>query len=339
MNAIEASFRQECLKNVEDSTPWLVFSDWLEENGQSALAAAYRNRRFRNSIGMEFVLVPAGSFWMGGGGSQPGKKQVAVAHDLYVGVYPVTQEQWQALMGNNPSYFSREGAGRDRVESIADAELKQFPVECVSRGDAKEFIRRLHHRETSSKWIYRLPTEVEWEYACRGGPATQHDCSFHYYFDQPSNDLSSDQANFDGHRPFGAGRKGTYLQRTTRVGSYKPNRLGIHDMHGNVWEWCQDVFQGFRRVARGGCWLLKAKDCQAPTAADFTRRTGTTTGAFAWSASCPALDPGSVHFFSGFGVSSFFLASLNLISCSGPFSTSRVLPVLSPPGTCAVDLT
>jgi len=186
VKAIEASFRQDCLNHVKDPTPWLVFSDWLEEDGQSALAAAYRNRRFRNSIGMEMVLIPAGTFWMGGGGGQPGEKQVAIAHDFSIGVYPVTQEQWWALMGNNPSHFSRAGEGWNRVESISDADLKQFPVESVSWVDAQEFLYRLNTREPSRDWEYRLPTAAQWEYSCRGGAASPHDCSFHFYFNQPT---------------------------------------------------------------------------------------------------------------------------------------------------------
>ncbi len=218
---------------------------------------------FTNGLGMKFVRVPAGTFWVGGGGGQPGDEQVEIPYDFYIGVYPVTQGEWQALMGSNPSWFSRTGNGKDQVKSIPDAELKQFPVENVSWEDAQEFIRRLNAREGNSKWVYRLPLEDEWEYSCRGGATSQADCSFHYYLDRPTNDLSSDQANFDGNYPFGSGRKGTYLQRTTKVSSYKPNRLGIYDMHGNVWEWCQDILQGSQRVIRGGSWRSRAEGCQA----------------------------------------------------------------------------
>jgi formylglycine-generating enzyme required for sulfatase activity len=99
--------------------------------------------------------------------------------------------------------------------------------------------------------VYRLPTEAEWEYSCRGGASSKEECSFHFYLDRPTNDLSSDQANF-----------GCAVGRTTKVGSYKPNRLGIYDMHGNIWEWCQDILQGSRRVIRGGSWD-DDEDCQA----------------------------------------------------------------------------
>src|SRR5262249_19815023 len=148
----------------------------------------------------------------------------------YLGVYPVTQEQWQSLMGNNPSYFPRAGDGKAQVQSISDVDLKRLPVELTSWDDAQEFIKRLNERVRESGWVYRLPTEEEWEYACRGGARSREDCSFHFYFQRPSNDLSSDQANFDGNYPFGNGKKGMYRKCTTKVGSFEPNRLGLFDM-------------------------------------------------------------------------------------------------------------
>jgi len=158
--------------------------------------------------------------------------------------------------------------------------LKQFPIECVSWEDVQEFLKRLNAREMESGVLHRLPTEAEWEYSCRGGSSSLKDCDFDYYFSQPSNDLSSGQANFKGSRPAGNAPKGKYLQRTTKVGSYQPNRLGIYDMHGNVWEWCQDWYDkeyytkdpgsdpkgpdgGTLRVLRGGSWGSSARLCRA----------------------------------------------------------------------------
>src|SRR6185369_1278188 len=99
------------------------------------------------------------------------------------------------------------------------------------------------------------PSDAEWEYACRGGANLQSDSAFHFYLGEPSNDLSSLQANFDGNYPEGKAEIGPYLERTTRVGSYRPNPLGLYDMLGNVWEWCSDRYEeGLPRVIRGGCW-------------------------------------------------------------------------------------
>jgi formylglycine-generating enzyme required for sulfatase activity len=215
-----------------------------------------------NSLGMRLVLVPRGTFWMGDRGRQ---RQVEVPHDFYIGVFPVTQEQCQAVMGGNPSYFSRHGGGSGKVTGISDADLKQFPVEQVSWDDVQEYLKRLNEREANSGLLYRLPTEAEWEYSCRGGATSQHDCSFDFYFSQPTNDLSSEQANFNGNYPAGNALKGKYLERTTKVGSYKPNRLGIYDMHGNVWEWCEDHSEagGSARVFRGGSWRSRGVGCRA----------------------------------------------------------------------------
>jgi formylglycine-generating enzyme required for sulfatase activity len=123
---------------------------------------------------------------------------------------------------------------------------------------------RLNAREKSSGFLYRLPREAEWEYACRGGATSQEDCAFDFYFSQPTNSLSSAQANFDGNFPAGNAAKGQYLERTTKVGSYQPNRLGIYGMHGNVWEWCEDSYNGgSARVFRGGGWSGSGSECRA----------------------------------------------------------------------------
>lgn len=213
-------------------------------------ALAYRDGKlFVNSIGMEFAFVPKGTFWMGGGGGQCGSQQVTIPHDFYIGIYPVTQEEWYAVTGKTPSHFRRGGPGNDAVAGIPDGELKRFPVECVSWDDCQKFIKMLNDREQNtggffrkgSGWLYRLPREAEWEYICREGVSSQSHCSWHYYLSSPTNDLSPQQANF-----------GNSLGRTTKVGSYSPNRLGIYDLHGNVWEWCEDLHEnGSARVAPG----------------------------------------------------------------------------------------
>jgi formylglycine-generating enzyme required for sulfatase activity len=136
-------------------------------------------------------------------------------------------------------------------------------VERVSWVVVQKFVGTLQEGEKATgNWLYRLPTEEEWEYACRGGARSQEGCAFHFYFDRPTNDLSSDQANFNGDHPDGQGRKAAYLGHTTKVGSYQPNRLGIHDLHGNVWEWTDSV-RGSDRVVRGGGWSEGGALCRA----------------------------------------------------------------------------
>jgi uncharacterized protein (TIGR02996 family) len=262
MDLQDETFIQAILEHPEEDANWLVYADWLEERDDPR-AAHYRQRQLTNSIGMQFVLVPRGTFWMGGEGGKPGDKQVEMAYEFYLGIYPVTQAEWQVLMGSNPSYFSRTGHGKGKVKKIADADLKQFPVEQVSWDDAQEFIQKVNEQEKGrSGWLYRLPTEEEWEYACRGGARSEEDCSFDFYLDHPTNDLSSTQANFNGNHPAGGAAKGPYLQRTTKVGSYPPNRIGIHDLHGNVWEWTDSVV-GSDRVYRGGGWINLGSRCRA----------------------------------------------------------------------------
>jgi uncharacterized protein (TIGR02996 family) len=265
----DEAFLQALREHPEEEANWLVYADWLEERGDPR-AELYRHRRLTNSIGIEFVLVPRGTFWMGGGGGEPGDRQVEIANEFYLGVYPVTQGQWKAVMGSNPSWFSRSrswfssgGGGKDKVEKIADADLKQFPVEQVSWEDAQQFIRKLNKREKIlTGWEHRLPTEEEWEYACRGGASSKEECSFDFYLDRPSNDLSSTQANFNGNFPARSAARGPYLERSTKVGSYPPNRLGIYDLHGNVGEWTASV-RGSDRVICGGCGGDDGSRCRA----------------------------------------------------------------------------
>src|SRR5580692_9861719 len=212
--------------------------------------------------GMKFVPLPKGTFYMGWDGKEGSAKKTEIKEDFEIGVYTVTQGQWQAVMGKTPSYFSRDGEGKDWVKDIKDEDLKHFPVENVSWEDCQEFIKKLNEQEKGKGWVYRLPSEAEWEYACRGGATSEEECSYRYYFAEPTNDLSSNEANFDGNFPFGKADRGPYLERTTKVGSYAPNKLGLYDMHGNVWQWCEDA-EGSDRVIRGGSWSYFAANCRA----------------------------------------------------------------------------
>jgi formylglycine-generating enzyme required for sulfatase activity len=114
-------------------------------------------------------------------------------------------------MGNNRCYFSRDGEGKDKVKDIKDQDLKHFPVEMVSWNDAQDFIKKLNEKEKGQGFQYRLPSAMEWEYACRGGATSEEECSYHFYFAKPTNDLSSKEANFNGDFPFGEADKGPAL--------------------------------------------------------------------------------------------------------------------------------
>jgi formylglycine-generating enzyme required for sulfatase activity len=206
-----------------------------------------------DSVLMRFVRLPKGTFYMGWNGTPGSAKKTEIKEDFEIAVHDVTQGQWQAIMGNNPSWFSRKGNGRNSVLDISDEELKLFPVEWVSWDDVQAFLKKLNEKERGRGYWYRLPTEAEWEYTCRGGATSLEECSYHFYLDKPTNDLSSEQANFDGNYPFGKAPKRPYLERPTRVGAYPSSKLGLCDMHGNVWQWT-DTAEGSVRVYRGGCW-------------------------------------------------------------------------------------
>jgi formylglycine-generating enzyme required for sulfatase activity len=223
-------------------------------------------------LGMKFVPLPKATFYMGWNGEKGSAKKTEIKEDFEIAIHTVTQGQWQEVMGNNPSWFSRDGDGNDKVKDVKDEDLKHFPVETVSWNDAQEFIKKLNEKEKGKGYEYRLPSEVAWEYACRGGATSEEECSYHFYFAKPTNDLSSKEANFNGDFPFGKADKGPYLERTTRAGSYAQNKVGLYDMHGNVWQWCEEVRDkgASDRVARGGGWGNVAGRCGAENRAGIT---------------------------------------------------------------------
>lgn len=203
-----------------------------------------------NPIGMKFQLVPHGKSWLGGGAGQPGSRAIEFKEDFYLGAFTVTQEEWQKVMGSNPTHFSRNGARKDAIKDISDADLARFPVEGVSYAEVEAFLAKLNALDRQEGWEYRLPTSDEWEYACRGGPLVdQAESAFSFYAGEPANDLPTDRANF-GHK------EGT--NRTVKVGQFAPNKLGLYDLHGNVLEWCSDVGRDelgrATHLARGGSW-------------------------------------------------------------------------------------
>lgn len=226
---------------------------------------------FTNSIGIKLAAIPAGSFLMGSPPNEANRSddegpqhQVTITGPFNMGVYEVTQAEYEKVMGTKPSRFSKMGTSSEKVGSM---DTSRFPVESVSWDDAQEFCRKLSELpdEKEAGRRYRLPTEAEWEYACRAGTTTP------FYFGGVNNGR---EANIDGNYPFGTTTKGPYLERPTTVGSYPPNAFGLFDMHGNVWEWCQDFYDakyyaqrvesdprgpssGKVRVVRGGSWFVK----------------------------------------------------------------------------------
>ena len=222
--------------------------------------AAVRERD--DSVLMTFVRLPKGTFYMGWDGKPGSAKATEIKEDFEIALHDVTQAQWEAIMGNNPSWFSRGNGGRNWVLDVSDEELKLFPVENVSWNDAQNFIKKLNEKEVGRGYLYRLPSEPEWEYACRAGATSQEECSYLFYFDKPTNDLSSAMANFNGNEPFGVGPPGPWLMRPTRVGAYPSNRLGLCDMHGNVSQWT-DTAHRSGRVDRCGSWRDNGRGCRA----------------------------------------------------------------------------
>ncbi len=224
-------------------------------------APAEKPGKLKNSIGIEFASIPAGKFLMGSPATEKERRSNETQHEVTLtqgfrmGVHEVTQAQYEQVMRKNPSYF--KGA--------------TLPVESVSYKDALEFCQKLSDlpAEKAAGRKYRLPTEAEWEYACRAGTSTP----FHF-----GNELNGTQANCDGTIPYGTSQKGPYLEKTSPVGSYPPNAWGLYDMHGNVWEWCADRYGDYPEgpvtdpsgpeagsycVNRGGCWDLGAALCRS----------------------------------------------------------------------------
>jgi formylglycine-generating enzyme required for sulfatase activity len=191
---------------------------------------------------MEFILIPAGEFQMGGNDKEAYEDErpvhrVHITRPFYLGKYPVTQAQWEAVMGNNPSRFTGD---------------PNRPVENVSWTEAQEFLRKLSEKE--GKQPYRLPTEAEWEYAARAGSTAKY-C------------FGNDEEQLGQYAWYGKDAGGS----THPVGQLKPNAWGLYDVHGNVWEWVNDWFDGAYyqkspvedpkgpemgedRIVRGGSW-------------------------------------------------------------------------------------
>lgn len=192
----------------------------LAAYADTALQTSAAEKDFTNSIGMEFALIPAGEFMIGTDcvpKATPGcqrnetpQHDVPITEPFYLGKYEVTQAQWQKVMGENPSNFTKEKVGEDS---------QNYPVEQISWDDAQAFVQKMNAQENCAD-CYRLPTEAEWEYAARASTATV------YYFGDDSAELNQY-----------AWINENAEQKTHSVGQKSPNAWGLYDMMGNVLEW------------------------------------------------------------------------------------------------------
>jgi uncharacterized protein (TIGR02996 family) len=296
MNVLE-SLLQAVIAEPLDGDHWHVLGDWLEEHDDPRRAELFHLHRrllvtcseperhvgraewhtrisellqqgvspcvpqwtvpLGEGVAMTFSWIPPGTFLRG---SPPGEQErspdevlhrVTITKGFWMGVHPVTQAQWRMVMGRNPSRF---------------AEKDDHPVEAVSWDDCREFCARLSRKGGQH---FRLPTEAEWEYVCRAGTTTP------FCFGET---ISAEQANYNDQHTEEQGGTGGSLGRTTAVGSFPLNPWGLYDLHGNVWEWCQDWYgpyppgeqkdpmgsaDGIARVVRGGSWLGGARLCRS----------------------------------------------------------------------------
>ena len=213
------------------------------------------------SVEYAFRWCPAGTFKRGSPEGEAKRHddelqhQVTLTRGFWMLETAVTQAMWESVTGSNPSRFKGS---------------VKLPVENVSWEDCQAYIEKLNALNVApSGFKFSLPTEAQWEYACRAGTTTP----FHF-----GSVLNGDQANCDGNYPYGTETKGPYLERTSEAGSYPSNAWGLYDMHGNVWEWCSDWHDeypsgavtdpvgpstGSYRVIRGGSWFSLAGHCRS----------------------------------------------------------------------------
>jgi len=228
----------------------------------------------------DFVLLTGGTFIMGSPSSEPERRDnespqhQAIVSSFHMGKYAVTQKEYQAITGTNPSDFKGDLLPVEQV-SWYDA-VKYCNARSLADGLEAVYVINQENTDLDNigehdpfKWVvtwnkstngYRLPTETEWEYACRAGTSTP------FYI---GDNITTDEANYDGNHPYNGNAKGLYRETTMQVGSFMKNAFGLYDMHGNVYEWCWDwagnyphetlvdysgPVSGSHRILRGGSW-------------------------------------------------------------------------------------
>jgi formylglycine-generating enzyme required for sulfatase activity len=259
----------------------VAMAGWCVSIGVFAVSTfADQPQIITNSIEMKLARIPAGTFAMGSPRSETDRDDKEEQHDVtitkpfHIGVYEVTQAEYVEVM-RDVAEFKNRSAFDDPNNPVENVEWKLAQVFC------QQLTSRPQEKSAGRK--YRLPTEAEWEYACRAGTST----AFHF-----GDALTSNQANFNGTFPTDGSDDGPYLRRTAKVGSYQPNAFGLYDMHGNVAEWCADWYdpeyyldspdedplgppfgvvptrftnngnQNFFVVVRGGCWVDDGRACR-----------------------------------------------------------------------------
>jgi sulfatase modifying factor 1 len=247
----------EIIYTMPERFPLEWASDWGEDRYGLWMSFTYKNVR------QCFRWIKPGVFMMGSPEDEPERYDDEILHEVtltrgfWLGETACTQALWEAVMGENPSDF--KGSNR--------------PVENVSWDDAQEFIKKINSKKDDLN--LRLPTEAEWEYACRAGTTTP------FYFGE---NITPDQVNYDGDYPYAGGKKGKYRGETVEVKSLPCNGWGLYEIHGNVWEWCADWYgdypsepvvypsgpdRGDGRVLRGGSWLNLGRDVRSAYRFDY----------------------------------------------------------------------